>query len=149
MQAMGRNFARSRLLLARRAGYLPGNVPIDPVNATEQWKAVSSNLARDARAAGFSNPLMFLRTGATTGGQLPKPTAMRPGAMADPTGSLPYANSRMAAAGINVPQVSPVGWGEPTVRPPMQPQDFTMQAQRRLPNLPTVSRRGGRNSTVM
>ena len=95
---IGANFAKSRLMLAKRAGYLPQGMTMNnPDEAPEQWKLASSNLARDARLAGFPNPMQFLRQGATQGGKLPARTAMRPGAQADPAGSLAYANSRIAA----------------------------------------------------
>jgi len=94
---IGSNFAKARLILAKRAGYLPSDMQLDPTNAPQQWKSASANLARDSRAAGFSNPLMYLRTGATQGGKIPRPTAMRPGANGDPAGSLAYSASRIAA----------------------------------------------------
>lgn len=114
---IGADFAKSRLMLAKRAGYLPQNFRMQPNQAPEQWKSVSSNLARDARAAGFQHPMQFLRQGATAGGNIPKPTRGRPGAMADPSMSLAYANSRMAML-------------QARNRPPLGPQ--------RLPNLPGV-----------
>ncbi len=54
----GQRFAKSRLLLAKRAGYLPeGPIMGDP---TQLWKKASSNLARDARSQG-ELPMQFLR----------------------------------------------------------------------------------------
>lgn len=114
---IGANFAKSRLMLAKRAGYLPQQFQMQPDRAPEQWKMASSNLARDAKAAGFPNPMQFLRQGATQGGQLPRATRMRPGAQADPAGSLAYANSRIAML-------------QARNRPPLGPQ--------RLPSLPPV-----------
>lgn len=120
---IGANFAKSRLMLAKRAGYLPQHFQMQPNQAPEQWKSVSSNLARDSKAAGFPNPMQFLRQGATQGGQLPRATRMRPGAQADPAGSLAYANSRIAML-------------QARNRPPLGPQ--------RLPALPGVQgQRGG------
>lgn len=114
---IGANFAKSRLMLAKRAGYLPQHFQMQPNQAPEQWKMASSNLSRDAKAAGFPNPMQFLRQGATQGGQLPRATRMRPGAQADPAGSLAYANSRIAML-------------QARNRPPLGPQ--------RLPSLPPV-----------
>lgn len=102
---IGANFAKSRLLLAKRAGYLPQGFQMQPDKAPEQWRSVSSNLARDARAAGFSNPMLYLRTGATRGGKIPKATAYRPGAGNDPSGALAYANSRIAQLQRAAPQM--------------------------------------------
>jgi hypothetical protein len=125
---IGANFAKSRLMLAKRAGYLPQNMTMNPQEAPEQWKLASSNLARDARQAGFPNPMQFLRQGATQGGQLPKATRMRPGAQADPSGSLAYANSRIAQMIGRAP-----GGAQP-------PPSMMLNAPRlpRLPNLPQV-----------
>lgn len=66
---IGQNFARARLLLAKRAGYLPDQMQLaaGAQGATQQWQAVSKNLAKDSRSAGFSNPMMFLRQGAQQG----------------------------------------------------------------------------------
>lgn len=149
---MGANFARSRLLLARRAGYLPKEFAIDPAAATEQWRMASRNLARDARSAGFQNPLMFLRQGATAGGRIPAPTAMRPGAAADPSASLAYVNSRFAQGGQGIPQVGLMGpqWGgAQSSQAPTSPNQLLMQGQQRLPSLPAVSRRGRRGNTII
>lgn len=94
---IGSNFAKARLILAKRAGYLPSETQIDPTRAPQQWKSASANLARDSRAAGFSNPLMYLRTGAVAGGKIPRPTAMRPGGSSNPAHSLAYSASQLAA----------------------------------------------------
>jgi hypothetical protein len=126
---IGANFAKSRLMLAKRAGYLPQGMTMNnPDEAPEQWKLASSNLARDARQAGFPNPMQFLRQGATQGGKLPARTAMRPGAQADPAGSLAYANSRIAQMIGRAP-----GGAQP-------PPSMMLNAPRlpRLPNLPQV-----------
>lgn len=117
---IGANFAKSRLMLAKRAGYLPQHFQMQPDKAPEQWKSASSNLARDARAAGFPNPMQFLRQGATMGGQIPKPTRMRPGAQADPAGSLAYANSRIAM--LQARNRPPLGPSRLPGLPPVQPQ---------------------------
>lgn len=148
---IGANFARSRLLLARRAGYLPQDFAINPQAAPEQWRMASRNLARDARGAGFQNPLMYLRQGATAGGRIPRPTAMRPGAAADPSASLAYVNSRLAQGGVGIPQMGPTGlqWGGVQLSQPQPPNQFAMQAQQRLPSLPAVSRRGRGGSTII
>lgn len=102
---IGANFAKSRLMLAKRAGYLPQDFQMQPNAAPEQWRGVSSNLARDARAAGFSNPLQYLRIGATQGGRIPKATAYRPGGNNNPAASLAYANSRIAQLQRAAPQM--------------------------------------------
>lgn len=134
---IGANFAKSRMMLAKRAGYLPQGYKMQPDQAPEQWKSVSANLARDARSAGFQHPLQFLRQGATKGGQLPRATRMRPGAQADPSGALAYANSRIAALQAqgrpqlprlpNLPQV-----GQPQGLPP---QIMQLLAQRLAPRM--------------
>jgi hypothetical protein len=68
---VGPNFARARLVLAQRAGYLPQNYRINSgPQAVEQWKAISKNLADQARTAGYTNSLQWLRQGAASG-QLP------------------------------------------------------------------------------
>lgn len=121
---IGANFAKSRLMLAKRAGYLPQGFQMRPDQAPEQWKSVSSNLARDSRAAGFPNPMQFLRQGATMGGQLPRATRMRPGAQADPAGSLAYANSRIAMLQAR---------NRPQLGPPRLPGLPPVQSQRQLP----------------
>lgn len=85
---IGDNFARARLALAKRSGYLPPDTPtpMDPGAASAQWHMASKNLAANARGAGYPNPMMFLRTGLYNGGQLPKPIGhgarapMQPGA---------------------------------------------------------------------
>jgi hypothetical protein len=70
---VGDNFARARLLLAKRAGYLP-NMPMLPGagQASAMWRNVSKNLGANARGAGFTNPLQWLRAGAAAGGNLPR-----------------------------------------------------------------------------
>lgn len=81
---IGDNFARARLLLAQRAGYLPRQqLPPSPQGASAQWHAYSKNLAGDARGAGYPNPMAFLRAGIMQGGRMPQPigrTNMRPAA---------------------------------------------------------------------
>lgn len=134
---IGANFAKSRLMLAKRAGYLPQNFQMQPDKAPDQWKAVSSNLARDSRAAGFTNPMQFLRQGATMGGQLPKATRLRPGAQADPSSSLAYANSRIAMLQAR---------NRPLMGPPRLPGLPGVQGQHQLPPqlLQLLMQRGGR-----
>lgn len=90
---IGENFAKSRLLLAKRAGYIPADMQFSQ-NAgasSAMWRSVSKNLARDARSSGFQNPMMFLRAGAQAGGQLPGRKARMP-----VMPSLPYSNSAQA-----------------------------------------------------
>jgi hypothetical protein len=135
---IGANFAKSRMMLAKRAGYLPQGYKMQPDQAPEQWKSVSSNLARDARSAGFQHPLQYLRQGATQGGQIPKATRMRPGAQADPSGALAYANSRIAALQAQgrpqlprLPNLPPVG--QPMGQQQMSPQIMQMLMQRMAP----------------
>lgn len=96
---LGSNFARARLLLAKRAGYLPDSMPLaqGPQGATEQWRSVSKNLAHNARQAGFANPMMFLRTGAQTG-KLPTPQARGSGPFGGP---LAYSNSALAMTRVD------------------------------------------------
>ena len=96
---IGSNFARARLLLAKRAGYLPDGMQLatDPQGATAQWRSVSKNLAQNARSAGFQNPMMFLRTGAQTG-KLPSPQRPGPGPMGAP---LAYATSAQAQTRVD------------------------------------------------
>lgn len=132
---IGANFAKSRMLLAKRAGYLPQGYKMQPDQAPEQWKSVSSNLARDARNAGFQNPMQFLRQGATQGGQLPRATRIRPGAQADPSGALAYANSRIAALQAqNNPQLQRLP-ALPPVAPQMNPQIMQLLLQRLAPRM--------------
>src|SRR5688500_1038191 len=77
----GDRFARARLALARRAGYL-GDVqlPSGPGGASAMWRDTSRNLATNAREAGYANPLQWLRdlaaarAGAMTGTGLQVPT---------------------------------------------------------------------------
>lgn len=91
---VGPNLSRARLLLAKRAGYLPADAPIDPQMAPQIWAKVSRNLNRDARSAGFTNVMQWLREGAQAGGRLPKPRLGQPGGQAgDP---LAYSASRLA-----------------------------------------------------
>lgn len=64
----GPSFARARLVLAQRAGYLPAQTPIaSGSQAMQQWRQASTNLAARARGAGFSNPMQWLRQGAANG----------------------------------------------------------------------------------
>lgn len=71
---IGDRYARARLLLAKRAGYLPGNFVVMPKGgqASQQWRQVSKNLARDARSHGYGaqgmGPIQWLRDSASGGG---------------------------------------------------------------------------------
>ncbi len=104
---IGDSFARTRLLLAKRAGYLPEGTQIAPgAGASEQWRMASKNLAADARRAGSSNPLLWLRQGAQTG-RLQRPGFK--GIPGNPGQSLVYANSQLAAQRTAAP---PIG-GDP------------------------------------
>lgn len=103
---IGENFAKARLLLAKRAGYMPQQQQIDTENPSAQWKAVSSNLKHDAQQAGYGNPMQFLRQGATQGGNMP-PTRGRPGNVGNPQGALAYSNSRVAALAAQAPRPLP------------------------------------------
>jgi hypothetical protein len=96
---IGSNFARARLLLAKRSGYLPEGMGLatTPQGATEQWRSVSKNLAANARSAGFKSPMMFLRAGAQSGGKLP--TRAIPGT--PQSAPLAYANSQQAMMRID------------------------------------------------
>lgn len=78
---IGDNLAKMRLLLAKRAGYLDqgARIPPRPGAATVMWKHASANLARDAREAGFLQPMMYLRTAAHMGSLPPKPQPIVPG----------------------------------------------------------------------
>lgn len=88
----GPNLSRARLMLAKRAGYLPPGQQIDPEQSPGLWARLSKNLSRDSRQAGFGNPLAWLRAGAQQGGRLPR-RGMPPGQAGDP---LAYAASRLA-----------------------------------------------------
>ena len=96
---IGSNFARARLLLAKRSGYLPEGMGLatTPQGATDQWREVSKNLSANARSAGFNNPMQFLRAGAQAGGKLPnrKMPAIPQGV------PLAYANSQQAMMRID------------------------------------------------
>lgn len=105
---IGDNFAKARLLLAKRAGYLPNDQQINQQNPQGQWKAISSNLAADSRKAGFPNPMAFLRQGALTGGTA-APGRTRPGNMGyNPQGSLAYAPAQQAMAAPQQSTVRPL-----------------------------------------
>lgn len=100
---IGDSFARTRLLLAKRAGYLPEGTQIAPgAGATEQWRMASKNLAADARRAGSNNPLLWLRQGAQTG-KLNRPGFKAP--PVNPLQSLVYANSQLAATRTGAPAI--------------------------------------------
>lgn len=117
---IGDNFAKTRLLLAKRAGYLPENFNIMPGQgmASQQWRTASKNLAADARADGSANPIAWLRNKAQA------PT-QRPGVRGhiDPAGALAYANSRLATMHIaNPAAIMP--------KPPVQPLLLLQMLQR-------------------
>jgi hypothetical protein len=72
----GPSFARARLVLAQRAGYIPASTQIaSGPGAMLQWRGASQNLSARARSAGYSNSMQWLRQGATTG-QLPGASPM-------------------------------------------------------------------------
>lgn len=97
---IGSNFARARLLLAKRSGYLPEGMGLatTPQGATDQWREVSKNLAANARSAGFQNPMQFLRAGAQAKGKLPSKIMPSAGPQQGP---LAYANSQQAMMRID------------------------------------------------
>lgn len=66
---VGDRYARARLLLAKRAGYLPEDFVIMPKGgqASQQWRAASKNLAADARRSGWDRPMLWLRESAAQG----------------------------------------------------------------------------------
>ena len=107
---IGDNFARARLLLAKRAGYLPQDFALLPGagNASAQWRSASKNLAADARRAGAANPLQWLREGAAKGG------LQRPNKRAVGTNPLAYANSLGASLRTFL--------SEAALQPPLDPQ---------------------------
>lgn len=72
---IGDNFAKARLLLAQRAGYLPrtSRFDVSPQGASMQWHSLSKNLAGDSKQAGYPNPMAFLRAGLMAGGKMPRP----------------------------------------------------------------------------
>lgn len=99
---IGENFAKARLLLAKRAGYLPQGAQLSSDNgsASAMWHSVSKNLNRDAKGAGYNNPMMFLRAGAQAGGKTPGRPNKRPMLTG---GGLPYANSMLASQRVENP----------------------------------------------
>lgn len=101
---IGENFAKSRLLLAKRAGYLPANTRLSQTEggAADLWHMFSKNLSGDAKQAGFQNPMMFLRAGAQAGGKLPGRKQMP----VMPTQNLVNANSAQASMRIADPMMN-------------------------------------------
>lgn len=102
---IGENFAKARLALAKRAGYLPTDMQTsaDPGTAVQQWRSLSKNLAADSRRQGFANPMQFLRAGAQ--GQLTPPVRPRLNLFTSPVNSLAYANSTLANMRTAMPAV--------------------------------------------
>ena len=109
---IGDNFAKTRLLLAKRAGYLPENFQLEQSQGgpSMQWRAASKNLAADARADGNPNPIAWLRNRAQQAAQQP---AMRAGRGHIDPGGLAYANSSMAQKRTAIPLAN-------FVKPPQQ-----------------------------
>jgi hypothetical protein len=99
-------FADRRLDLLKRAGDDTSKVAVDPkASAAEQWRAVSEQLMpelhAEARAAGYSHVIDWLKAGADQHGKLPAAGARTAGAYTTPAEQLKREQDALKAKGLD------------------------------------------------